>query len=64
MKCEFINEKCFQNGYCAFGFPICNVAQVCSEKAEICKRRKLKLQGKTDAEIDEMWKVPEKYRVK
>jgi hypothetical protein len=52
MKCEYAGTPCDTG------------LKICSEKAELCKRRKLKLRGMSDKEIDDLWNVPEKYRVK
>jgi len=52
MKCEYCNEPCFTG------------LSICTEHAELCKRRKLLKKGMTQKQIDDIWRVPEKYRVR
>jgi len=52
MKCEYVNEPCSIN------------LKICTERAELCKRRKLLRKGMTQEQIDDLWNVPEKYRTK
>lgn len=47
-RCEFAGQPCDTG------------LKICSEMAYLCKRR---LKGMTDEEIDELWHIPEKFRV-
>jgi len=53
MECEYIREPCYMP-----------TMKICNERAELCKRRKLLKKGMTQEQIDDLWNVPEKYRVK
>ena len=52
-KCEFEDGRCYMP-----------TMKICTEMCELCKRRKLLRKGMTQEQIDELLKVPEKYRVR
>jgi len=51
-NCEYVDQPCYTG------------LKVCNEHPEWCKRRKLLAKGMSQEDIDTLWNVPEKYRVR